>query len=83
MTTKSKVNLKNKVRKGPEKTTALKKAKKWLGEGEITEIAKEVGVTIHTVANVIAGRSKNFIVAGKILARAKANKAIFDQAKEL
>jgi hypothetical protein len=57
-------------------TISLLEAKKYLGSGDITDIASTVGVTTKTVSNVIYGRSTNWAVAEEILKRAEHNKSL-------
>jgi hypothetical protein len=62
---------------------SMRKVKRYLQSGDITEIAAEVGVTTKTVGNIIAGRSTNWLIAEKLVARAEHNKAIKERAQSL
>jgi hypothetical protein len=59
----------------------IKHLKKWLGPGDISEIAAEVGVTVKTVGNTLHGRSWNWAVADKIIERAEKNRTIVSRAE--
>lgn len=62
---------------------SLADAKTYLQRNDLSEIAKEEGLTRGQVSNVLHGRSKNFKVAEKIINRARRNKSIIQKAKSI
>jgi hypothetical protein len=66
-----------------EKNISLKDAKQYLNRGDLKEIADEEGLKRGAISNVLAGRSKNWTVIGKILDRAEKNKALKERAQKI
>ena len=62
---------------------SLATAKQYLQRNDLSEIGKEENLTRGQVSNVLHGRSKNFKVAAKIIARAEQNKAIMERGASL
>lgn len=63
--------------------TDLRPLKKWLQRGEMGEICKEVGIGRAQGANVMSGKSKNWLFVQKFLQRVEANKALIEKAHSI
>lgn len=84
MTTKVKGILEaSKHRDWKGKGVSLKEAKKYLQIGDISEVAKEVGIGKVQASKVMNGKSTNWAFTEKIIARAEYNKAIKERSESL
>lgn len=64
-------------------TVDLRKLKKWLGPGEISELAREIGISPRQATRIIDGTCQNWAFAEKLIDRAERNKAIRERAEAL
>jgi hypothetical protein len=64
-------------------STDLRPLKKWLQRGEMTELCTEVGICRSQGANVVSGKSKNWMFVEKFLERVEKNKGLHQRAQAL
>jgi len=75
----------NQAKTGKRKKTGvdLRAWKQYLQKNDIAEIAEEIGITPQQGSHIMNGNSTNWDFAEKIIARAKRNKAIKEEAESL
>jgi hypothetical protein len=63
--------------------TGLRHLKKWLEKNDISDAAREVGITPIQASNVMSGRCQNWTFSKIIIEKAAKNKALSELANSI